>query len=306
MQLQLDDVALFTRIAELGSLSAAARERNVPVSQVTRTLARLEAAAQVRLLHRSTHGLSLTDEGDTFLSYGRQLLATQDELAGELTGKLSGPSGWVRISVSPVLAECVLAPSLCGLYQRYPQLHIDINADDRIADMARDGIDIAIRSGSTSSDTLVARQIGSHGRTLYAAPAYLSVFGTPTHPDELQQHRLIASSASPTLNRWTMAENQGQRELHIKGHTRTDNSALLLSLVLNGVGIARINDLFALPLVRQGRLVPLLQDQFVSPAIPIYAVMLQERHRLPKIRACIDYWAQWLTQMTHEDGVEPH
>lgn len=298
MQLNLDDIALFTRIAELGSLSAAARERNVPVSQVTRSLARLEAAAKVRLLHRSTHGLSLTDEGDTFLNYGRQLLATSDELAGELTGKLSEPSGWVRISVSPVLGECVVAPSLCGLYQRYPQLHIDINADDRMADMARDGIDIAIRSGSVSSDTLVARQIGTHGRTLYAAPAYLRAFGTPTHPDQLQQHRLIASSASPSLNRWTMADAQGQNALQVKGHTRTDNSALLLSLVLNGVGIARINDLFALPLVRQGRLVPLLQDQFVSPPISIYAVMLQERHRLPKIRACIDYWAQWLAQMT--------
>ena len=307
MQLNLDDIALFTRIAELGSLSAAARERNVPVSQVTRSLARLEAAAKVRLLHRSTHGLSLTDEGDTFLNYGRQLLATTDELAGELTGKLSGPSGWVRISVSPVLAECVVAPSLCGLYQRHPQLHIDINADDRMADMARDGIDIAIRSGSVHSDTLVARQIGSHGRTLYAAPAYLSAFGMPTHPDDLQQHRLIASSASPSLNRWTMADGQGKKELQVKGHTRTDNSALLLSLVLNGVGIARINSLFALPLVRQGRLVPVLQDQFVSPAIPIYAVMLQERQRLPKIRACIDYWAQWLAQTTQElsSGVEP-
>lgn len=300
MQLNLDDIALFTRIAELGSLSAAARERNVPVSQVTRSLARLEAAAKVRLLHRSTHGLSLTDEGDTFLSYGRQLLATSDELAGELTGKLSEPSGWVRISVSPVLAECVVAPSLCGLYQRYPQLHIDINADDRIADMARDGIDIAIRSGNTSSDTVVARQIGTHGRTLCASPAYLQAFGIPTHPDDLQHHRLIASSASPTLNRWAMAEGQGDKELVVKGHTRTDNTAVLLNLVLNGVGISRINDLFAQPLVRQGRLVPLLQDQFVSPRVPIYAVMLQERQRLPKIRACIDYWAQWLAQMTQD------
>jgi DNA-binding transcriptional LysR family regulator len=302
MQINLDDVALFARIAELGSLSAAARERNVPVSQVTRSLARLEAAAKLRLLHRSTHGLSLTDEGDTFLTYGRQLLATSDELAGELTGKRNEPSGWVRISVSPVLAECVVAPSLCGLYQRYPQLHIDINADDRMADMARDGIDIAIRSGSVHSDTLVARQIGAHGRTLYASPSYLSAFGTPTHPDQLQQHRLIASSASPSLNRWTMADGQAKTELNIKGHTRTDNSALLLNLVLNGVGIARINDLFALPLVAQGRLVPLLQTQFVSPTVPIYAVMLQERHRLPKIRACIDYWSQWLTQMTQEVG----
>lgn len=302
MQLNLDDIALFIRIVELGSLSAAARERNVPVSQVTRSLVRLEAAAKVRLLHRSTHGLSLSDEGDTFLNYGRQLLATSDELAGELTGKLCEPSGWVRISVSPVLAERVVIPSLCGLYQRYPQLHIDINADDRMADMARDGIDIAIRNGITTSDTLVARQIGTHGRALYAAPAYLSAFGTPTHPDELQQHRLIASSASPSLNRWPMADTQGKKELQVKGHTRTDNTALLLSLVLHGVGIGRINDLFALPLVRQGLLVPLLKDQFVSASIPIYAVMLQERHRLPKIRACIDYWAQWLAQMPQAAG----
>src|SRR5579864_5402845 len=80
MRLQLDDVALFTRIAELGSLSAAARERNIPVSQVTRSLVRLEATCGARLMHRSTHGLSLTDEGDTMLSYARQLLDTSEEL----------------------------------------------------------------------------------------------------------------------------------------------------------------------------------------------------------------------------------
>lgn len=294
MQLQLDDVALFARIAELGTLSAAARERDVPVSQVTRALARLEAGANVRLLHRTTHGLSLTDEGDTFLTYARRLLDTTAELDSELSGKLSGPSGWVRISVSPLLAECVIAPSLCGLYQRYPQLHLDINADDRMADMARDGIDIAIRSGTANSETLVARQIGEHGRTLYAAPAYLKAFGTPTTPQDLQHHRLIASSASPALNRWTLADPNGPPDMPIIGHTRTDNTALLLSLVLQGVGIARLNDLYGQPLVREGKLVPLLQKHFVSPSIPIYAVMLQERHRLPKIRACIDYWAQWM------------
>ena len=99
MHLGLDDAALFVRITELGTLSAAARERNVPVSQVTRALARLERACGVRLLHRSTHGLSLTDEGDTVLAYARRLLETHAELQAELSGKISGPSGWVRVSV---------------------------------------------------------------------------------------------------------------------------------------------------------------------------------------------------------------
>lgn len=294
MQLQLDDIALFIRIAELGTLSAAARERNVPVSQVTRALVRLEAGCGVRLLHRSTHGLSLTDEGDTFLSYGRKLMDTTAELGSEITGKLAGPSGWVRVSASPIMADCILAPSLNGLYQRYPALHLDISADDRMADMARDGIDVAIRSGNVTSDTLVARKIGEHGRIVCAAPSYLATFGTPQHLDDLQHHRLIASSASPALNRWTLAPQHGATDYVVKGHTRTDNTALLLSLVLQGVGIARINDLYALPLVREGRLVPILQTHFESPSIPIYAVMLQERQRLPKIRACIDYWADWL------------
>lgn len=305
MQLQLDDVALFTRIAELGTLSAAARERNVPVSQVTRALARLEACCGVRLLHRTTHGLSLTDEGDTFLVHARRLLDTTAELSSELSGKLSGPSGWVRLSVSPVMAQAVIAPSLNDLYRRHPQLHVEINADDRIADMARDGIDIAIRTGSPSSETLVARQIGNYSRLLYAAPSYLAAFGAPQHPDELAQHRLIGNSANPLLNRWPLTAGGKTTELVVQGHTRTDNSAVVMTLAQQGVGIARLMDLLAQPLVARGELVPVLRDHFPGTRVPIYAVMLQERHRLPKIRACIDYWAEWLAALTAAAGTPP-
>jgi DNA-binding transcriptional LysR family regulator len=251
----------------------------------------------VRLLHRNTHGLSLSDEGDTFLAHARRLLDTTAELSSELSGKISGPSGWVRVSVSPILAQMVIAPSLRGLYQRHPQLHIDINADDRMADMARDAIDIAIRTGTPNSDTLVARQIGTYGRSLYASPIYLADFGTPSHPDELQQHRLIGNSANPVLNRWPVANGAKGQELLVQGHTRTDNSAVILSLAQQGVGIARLMDLLAQPLVQIGALVPVLQEHITGSRVPIYAVMLQQRQRLPKIRACIDYWAEWLAGM---------
>ena len=178
--LKLDDLFLFSRVAELGTLSAAARERDIPVSQVTRTLNRIETDCGVRLLHRTTHGLSLTDEGDTFLAYCRQMQDQMAELSSELSGKISGPSGWVRVSASALIAQAVLGPSLMGLYASYPDLRIDINADDRMADMARDGIDIAIRSGELSSDTMVAKQLGVVQRSLYASPAYLAKAGTPT------------------------------------------------------------------------------------------------------------------------------
>lgn len=297
MHLQLDDVALFIRIAELGTLSAAARERQVPVSQVTRALARLEATCGVRLLHRSTHGLSLTDEGDVLLSYGRQLLSTSDELATELSGKLNAPSGWVRLSVSPVLAEMLIAPSLNALYTQYPQLHLDISADDRIVDMAREGIDIAIRTGQVTQDTLVARQIGDFGRTLVASPDYLARFGTPCNVAELAQHRLITSSINPQINQWPLQGGAKAAFYPARGHTRTDNSALTLALARAGVGMGRVMQVLAAPLIRSGELVPVLQDQLDSQHHPIMAVMLQERQRLPKIRACIDFWAQWLAQL---------
>jgi len=294
MILQLDDMALFSRIVELGTLSAAARERNVPVSQVTRALARLEAACGARLLHRSTHGLSLTDEGDAVLAYGKRMLVSAAELQGELSGKVSGPSGWVRISVSPVLAEAVIAPSLNTLYRRHPQLHVDIAADDRMVDMAREGIDIALRTGTTHTDTVVARQIGGLKRALFASPAYVAEFGLPASPDELERHRLIGNSGNPALNRWTLSAGKRRHELLVKGHTRTDNTAVMLSLVLHGVGIARLAELVARPMVQRGQLVPVLPERFEMPDAPLYAVMLQERHRLPKVRACIDHLAEWV------------
>lgn len=290
-QLRLDDLALFVRVVELGTLSAAARERDMPVSQVTRTLNRIEDNSGARLLHRTTHGLSLTDEGDTFLTYCHQMQDQLAELSSELTGKVNGPSGWVRISASALIAQSVIGPSLVGLYSKNPDLRIDINADDRMADMARDGIDIAIRSGELSRDTMVAKQLGSIQRSLYASPSYLAEAGTPRHVDELVNHHLIGNSAIPAGSRWPvkLASNRGQ--------TITDNSALVLSLTLGGLGIAQLIDLTARPLVTAGQLIPVLAGHFEKPSIPIYAVMLQERHRLPKIRACIDYWADWIGKM---------
>jgi DNA-binding transcriptional LysR family regulator len=294
MNLQLNDVAVFVRIVELGSLSSVARERSVPVSQVTRALARLEKTCQARLLHRNTHGLSLTDEGDDFLLHARRLIDTTADLQGTLSARAGGPSGWVRLSVSAVLAQAVIAPSLPSLYERYPGLHVDIAADDRIVDMARDGIDVAIRSGPLANENVVARPIGELTRSLYAAPSYVQRFGMPNNSEELARHRLLTNTASPSLNRWP--SRRGGAEVLARGHTRTDNTAVVVALLLNGVGIARIVDVVALPLVKTGALIPVLSDEFATAPVPMFAVMLQERHRLPKVRACIEHWADWLSR----------
>ncbi len=287
--MELDDLRVFVRVTELGTLSAVARERHVPVSQITRAMTRLESALQTRLLHRSTHGLSLTDEGDICLVQARRILESADTLDGELGRHRQGVQGWVRVGVSALMAQCVLIPNLPTLYAQHPGLHLDIRADDRMADMARDGIDIAIRSGQVGNDGLVAKKIGLASRSLYAAPRYLAQHGTPQHPDDLSDHHLIGLSHVPTMNHWERLD--APQSLHVQGASRVDHTGLLLSMVQNGVGISRLLDVAARPLVATGQLVPLLQGCFEQDAIAIYAVMLPERHRLPKIRACVDHWA---------------
>jgi DNA-binding transcriptional LysR family regulator len=294
MKLQLDDVELFVRIASLGTLSAAARERQMAVSQVTRALARLEARCGTRLMHRTTHGLSLTDEGDAFLAQARRLLDITAEIEADLTGRQAGPGGWVRVSVSAVLAQAVIAPSLDGLYHRHPALRLDVSADDRVVDMAREGIDMAIRTGATQRETLVARPIGQLTRGLYASPGYAARHGLPRSIDELAGHRLVTNSANPSLNEWQYRRGRGTALFEAVGHTRVDNTAASVAFVQCGAGIGRIVDIVARPLVEAGVLLPVLPEWFVSEPVPMYAVMLKERHRLPKVRACIDYWAEWL------------
>jgi DNA-binding transcriptional LysR family regulator len=295
--LAIDDFALFARVAELRNLSAVAREREVPPSQVSRALARMERQCGVRLVHRSTHGLSLTEEGDSLAAHGAQVLAAAQALDAELDERRGDPSGLVRVAASPAMA-LLLLPGLAPLLARHPRLRIEIAADDRIVDIASAGIDIALRTGTPSSEGLVARAIGSHDRAICAAPTYLARHGTPLHPDELAHHLLIGNSASPVLNRWPFVVDGVARELKVSGTLRTDNTGIVLAMTLAGLGVARINRAVAAPHVAAGRLQELLAPYTVHAPNPIYAVMLPDRQRLPKVRVCVEHFADWFGRAT--------
>jgi DNA-binding transcriptional LysR family regulator len=295
-QLSLDDFALFTRVAALGSLSAVARERDVPVSQISRTLSRMEQHTGVRLLHRSTHGLSLTPEGDTLREHALQLLATGNALADDLARSSAEIGGTVRVALSAAMADYLIAPSLQGLAQRHPRLALDLRVSDAAVDMVHDGIDLAIRTGPVA-DTLVARQLCTHGRRLYCAPAYVRRKGRPRTPADLAQHSLITSSASSGFNVWPFTIKGQASRYEPQGQYRCESSSVMIRLALEGLGITRANDLIVAPLVRQGLLVPVLEKYVHHEPIPINAVMLPERQRAARVRACVDYWLGWFGTM---------
>lgn len=296
--LALDDMELFARVAALGSLSSAARERNVPVSQVSRALTRIEQACGARLAHRSTHGLSLTDEGCRFLDYCRRIGAALDELQAEFDQGKAEPSGLVRVAASTAVAHACLLPSLPDLSQRHPRLRIDVLASDALADLAREGIDIALRTSRQPAPTMVARRIGTLARALYATPAYLAATGVPGLPAQLAEHHLITNSNATHLNRWPFTVNNQSIEWLADGHWRGSDTLTVAELALQGLGIARLATLVAAPLVQQGRLVPVLAPLVDPQPTPIYAITSSARHRLPKIRACIDHWAAWFARFS--------
>ncbi|HZN47166.1 MAG TPA: LysR family transcriptional regulator [Ramlibacter sp.] len=297
LNLQFDEMALYARVAELGSLSAAARERDVPVSQVSRTLARLEKACGARLMHRSTHGLSLTEEGRTFLEYGRRALLAMEELEGEFAARSGEPSGLVRVAASTVVAQYQLVPSLAGLAQRHPKLQLELEVGDRLVDLTRERIDISIRTSSSLPDTVVARRIGNLGRALYAAPAYAQARGLPSGPGELAGHTLITNSALAMLNEWPFLVAGEARSFAARGQWRANDTNMAATMVLQGLGIGRLATLVGDPLVAQGLLVPVLGAFVDLRPVPVYAVTGGTRHRLPKIKACLDYWSEWFGRL---------
>ena len=266
-----------------------ARDRQVAASHVSKHFARIEAKSQLLLAHRTTHSLSLTDDGEVFLEHAQRLVAEHAQLQASMGGRSQAVSGTVRISVSQLFAQYVVVPRLAELRAKHPNLHIDLHIEDRLVNMAYEGIDIAVRAGVPPADTLIVRHLGSHGRALYAAPGYLKKYGSPRTPDDLLAHSLITNTAVAAHNRWQFLVSGQVAVREVRGQVRVNSSAAVATLALAGAGIGRINDVVGHELAIQGLLKPVLARYSSPEQYPVYAAILAERHRAPKIRATVDF-----------------
>jgi LysR family transcriptional regulator for bpeEF and oprC len=177
--LHLDHFALFVQLASARSLSAVARERNVPVSRISRALSLMEAETGTLLMRRTTHSLSLTSEGDIFLAHAQRFVAEKGRLEDHFARRTCTVGGVVCISVAQLFAEHLLIPQLPRLRAAQPDLKIDLHVSDSMADMAGDGVDILVRAGAAPAGHHVSRSLGQHGRALFAAPSYLGATSQP-------------------------------------------------------------------------------------------------------------------------------
>lgn len=289
-----DDLSVLIRVAELGSFSAVARERGLPTSSISRAVQRLEKAWQVRLLRRSTHGLSITPEGGLAIELGRQSLATLRELRERLAQPTQEVSGTVRLALSAAFAESVVVPALPRLAERHPALCVELVAEDQATNLSAAGVDLALRAGKVVDEGLVARQIGHFRRGLYCSVDYARRRGMPRRPEALADHDLIGHMAARNLNRFRLNVAGQVEEWEIRGRYGANTTALICQMVLQGLGIGNLTDLVMQPLIRAGRAVEVLSDWRDPTEYPIFAVYLPDRQRLPRVEAVVSFFQEAL------------
>ena len=208
----------------------------------------------MRLAHRTTHSLSLADDGAVLLEIAKRIVLEHVQLCGSMGARSQAIHGPVRISISQLFAQYVVMGRLAELRTAHPDLQIDLHVSDTLVNMACVGIDIAVRAGLPPADTVIARNLGSHGRALYAAPGCLKKHGTPRVAAELQAHSLITNSAVASRNRWQFLVKGQVNEEQVQGQIRVNSSAAVVLLARAGAGIGRINDVVGGQLVGQGLL----------------------------------------------------
>lgn len=286
---RLDELGLFVRVAEMGSITAAARSLNVSLSVASQRLKRLEQRLGVRLFYRTTRRLKLTPEGAVLLEQGRPLLEDLDALTTGLARAGREISGTLRVTMPAAFGRRYVSPLLPRFLARHPALDVHMIVADQMLDLAREGLDLAIRIGALEDSSLVSRKIATNRRILCAAPSYLRRHGTPRTPEDLASHAcLVLWGRNGPIDSWSLRGADGREHVvHVRGRLQSNSGEVIRDAVLAGEGIALLSTWHVCDDLRTGRLRTVLPD-YALPESGIYAVMPQRRLVLPRVRAFVD------------------
>jgi DNA-binding transcriptional LysR family regulator len=280
----------FVRVAELGGFSAAARALNTSQPAVSRQVADLEARLGARLLHRSSTGVALTEDGLAFLDQARAALEAAEAALGTLGARRGEVAGRVRLGAGTAFGRLHVVPRLAALLERHPGLSVELRLGDVAADLVGDGLDATIRIGEITDPALVARRIGMTRRVVVAAPAYLERAGTPARPEELAGHECLLFTGLATGAAWPFTGPEGPVLVPVAGRFRADSSEAVRAAVLAGMGLYLAPIWLFAEELRDGRVVQLLPD-WTPTLLPIQAVFPTRRQVPPRVRAVVDHLA---------------
>lgn len=284
--LGLTHLRAFMRVADLGSVSGAARALGMPKSSVSRSVARLEEALGAALIERSTRHLRLTDAGRVLHRHATRILDDVSE-AENAVGRLIGrPSGTLRVSVGFTLAVGPLAQMLPGFLAAYPDVRVVLTVENRRSDLLTEDIDVAIRIGPLADSELIARKIGTIDLWLCVSPAYLAARGTPSGVEDLAGHTMISHVDRRDVR--SMQAPSGKRvDLTIEPGTVIPEPAVAKAVLIGSAGIGWLPAFEARDAVASGLLVHLLLDH-QAERLEVHALFPRHRSLSAKLRAFLD------------------
>lgn len=283
----------FVSVVDKGNFVSAAEMLNTSTAAISRQISGLESHLGARLLNRTTRRLSLTDAGQEFYSRSQSILSDLAEAESIVGQQVVQPKGTLRISAPLSYGVHELARILTGFRKRYPELLLDIDLSDRVVDLANEGIDVALRISRSLGSQLIARKLHDIPMIVCASPAYLKQHGHPQTPEDLTEHEILNYSYLATGDNWSFVNSNGE-EAHIRLHPKVHatNGDVLKTLALADGGIIIQPDFIVGKELANGTLKALLPE-WTMGTFSLYAVYLSRKHLSAKVRAFIDYMAEY-------------
>jgi DNA-binding transcriptional LysR family regulator len=287
---RLTGLEVFAKVAATGSLSAAGRAMGLSQTMVTKHIAALEARLGVKLFHRSTRKLSITEAGRNYLETSERILAEIEAADAAVSADRFEARGVLRLNAPVSFGTWQIAPLLAAFAQRHPHVSVELGLNDRLVDLIEEGWDLAIRIGDLADSRLIARRIAPCRTVVCAAPSYLAAHGTPRRIAELQQHNCLGYTLSRLTgaDRWAFG-TRSEVSVAVAGDLRANNGDALRAAAVAGQGIIYQPTFVVADDLREGRLIALALDHPTTAFGGVYAVYPPVRHPAAKLRAFIDF-----------------
>jgi DNA-binding transcriptional LysR family regulator len=278
----------FAQTARRGSFAAAARDLGGSPSTLAKSVSRLEASLGVKLFHRTTRQVSLTADGERLFHRCERVLAEIEDLQADAAGTRTAPSGTLRVDVPMYYGRRFVLPLLAALQRDHPALTLEVRMQDAVADLVRDGIDLAVRIGDLRDSSLVARRIDAQRLVMAASPSYLRQHGTPTRLEDLSGHKAVVFRlpSSGRSRPWQL--RQGRRAIEVfPVHTiQLSDTEALGAAARMGMGLCQVPDYVVQDDLASGELVEVLPG-FQPEPMPISAVVPSGRLVPPRVRVAL-------------------
>lgn len=288
--MNIEHLKLFVRIAATSNISLAGKELGLSPAVSSAHINKLEEGLGIKLIHRTTRKVSLTEDGQVFLPHAEQVLDSVEVARASVGAGSVTPQGTLRIAASASFGRMHIIPALKGFLQQFPDLQVDLRLSDSIIDMVEGGFDIAVRIAALNDSTLVARKLAGDHRIICAAPEYLEKRGEPQKPQDLLEHDLVELIG---IDAWVFDTPEGQQTIKNRSTLRVDNGEAIRDACINGVGITVCSTWIAYQQLQNGELVQVLKDYPLVSDTAIWAVYPSSRLLAPKVRAFIDYFVNY-------------